>query len=933
MENNSFEPQQDTEKDSAAINEASSVTETAAPQSTNSAQPQNTQTAPKKKSKIPLIIIIAALVAGLGTGGFFAYRHFSDKDSDSKKKDEKEKNTEIIDITDYDADASEEIEYEVPDFDGPDESVLTQLGHGLDENGDFSLLSGDFDTTIASSDDALSFIAAYSDTIGITNAQNELSLINENTINDITYYKFQQVVNDIPVYGNQLILSVGSDGVADTISGGFTPISVNTTPDISKGQAEDFVKSSLGTDASLLSSELTILPHTDAGDAKLVYKIDAVNSEESNEYFIDASNCTVISTYSLLSGVSEVIDAKVDDNVFNVELEKTLVGYDLYDPTRDITVSDAGAVTMFSGVIKDMLHLKFNPLSISQIDDNADGTKTVKVEPSLDFWDLIPPIFTAYSKIEEILSVPKLSAYSLGSLNSFETTYDYYNTNLGWKSIDGNGMPLQVVVGVKDAVCNKGMTDNELISLLHLIGACTPGLKDVENAAYVNDTNLFLIGAVEGKPLNGKGILAHEFTHGVVHYTANLSKDVSSRTIDEGYADTMASIITGDWAFIAKEVPTDWENYNYMVRDAADPNKYSAPAIKDSSDPYYNASPTDEHQNATIVSHSAYLMSQYGLSNDKIGKLFFNSLFEITGYVNFNETANALIHTAGSLGYTKEEQQAVARALIETKMLDTDEGVPVHVHCGTHSIPDAEIYIGGEKVGTTDENGDIILDIDYTLFGGFEMEVKADGFDSLSSIILNINYCTEMDFNLSVNEDFGKTHGSDEEKAGEKSEDMVTVTIMDMSAEASGKKSSSKGTGQDYHVMSGSKISLQKLIDSMNAAETKEMKKLKKELGMEDITTDGTKIYINTTFGSVELAYYDYETGELFDFSKPIYKDVVIEPRTSLGDISIGMDGILGADVEGFEFGDYKFDLDLNGKDLEETAKELDRFFNHGGKS
>ena len=79
-------------------------------------------------------------------------------------------------------------------------------------------------------------------------------------------------------------------------------------------------------------------------------------------------------------------------------------------------------------------------------------------------------------------------------------------------------------------------------------------------------------------------------------------------------------------------------------------------------------------------------------------------------------------------------------------------------------------------------------------------------------------------------------------------------------------------------------------------------------MGMKGITTDGKKIYMNAGYFPVELAYCRYGTDEVFDFTKPIYKDVVLESRTSFAGMAIG------------------------GNDMQELADELDQMFNDGGK-
>ncbi|HRR76221.1 MAG TPA: M4 family metallopeptidase [Ruminococcus sp.] len=925
MDNNSTNPIQGDPQEQSPVTASAQPVQPAAkpdpspagnvPVSGGAASGQNS---PKKKSKLPLIIIILIAVIGLCIGGYFLYQHLSDDDSGSKKSKKTSKadsgnvvDSDKIDLTDYDF-VSEEPTEESVVYDGPEESYMTQLSISRDENGDFEMLSGTFDDIITSSDDALQFIAAHSDSIGVKDTYNELSLLEENTSENITYYKFKQLLNGVTVYGNELIVAVDAEGKVDSVSGSYTDVDISTTPSESQNDAEHAAMLYAGKEPQILSCELVVLPRTESGTPKLAYDIEVTGESKSGEVFVDAGNGEIIAENKLYYGASEILDVDANGSKYRVELEQAAIGgYNLYDPTRDITISDAGMTSLATAAAFDGFFGGFNPLSAVKTSENSDGSVKLLLYPKLDLLGLLelPTPGSEFDKAN--LLNPKMTEYAVGSLSSIEKAYDYYDIMCGWKSIDGNGMPLKIIVGAQGSLAELSgkpvvETGNKFKDIVTILTVLLPRLKDEENACYVKDSNIIVVGAINEKPLVGPGILGHEYTHGVIDNIAHLKADVQPATVNEGYADVMGSVISGSWEFMKNEVPKSWDRYDSAVRSAIDPNAYSSPAIKDTSDEFYKEYPTDEHQNASIISHTAYLMTTKGLTDNEVAGVYFNSMFRLASYTTMERAALAIIRSGSGLCYTSDKQKAIAEALAETKMLETEGKITINVHCGNRYIPDAEVTINGKKVGTTDDKGVLVLDYDPDWVFYADVNASAAGFDGLTQTVSLLGDEETLDFDLSVNADFGKTHGSDDEKKGESTGEMVTVTILSM--EADGTSSHAKEQAQEYYVQKGSRIDLHKLVDAMN----EEMKKID-DPSMEqfmqiDITTDGTKIYFDTGIMPVELSYHIYGSDEVFDFSKPIYEDVVIEPVVGLGG-----------------YGSF------GGQDLNDLAEELDRRFNGGG--
>jgi len=867
------------------------------------AQPQQ-----KKKIKKPLIIAIVAALVCSGTGGFFLYRHFADDDSGSgrRKGSKKDDNSleELMDLTDYDADTEEQTTENIYD-DGPEESEASQLGISYDENGDFQMFSGTFDEKVSEDYEALEFIDSYADQIGIEDAFDELSFVSETTFEDCTFYKFQQVYDDVPVYGNQLIVSVDKDGIVDSVSGGYTPVDISTDPSIDQEEAEKIAKEHIGGEAEIISSELTIRPYTDSGSAKLTYDIRVFGETEYSELFIDADSGDIITENDLTDKALETVNANFDGRIYKVDLEESLGGlvadYKVMDYKRNISVSDASNHSYFGPAIKakirfDILNgLPYDPVMCVKKDEVlSDGSMIISAVPNT-------------SSMEELLDEKdptenkEVTEIAIKALSTLQNAYDYYDNVLGWKSIDGKGMPLWIFAAVHNS--DPEAQDFDMLK---------PTEEYFPNSAFIGGTNTFLFGGINNKPVSGPGITGHEFTHGVVDNTAHISDDPKPKSINEGYADVMGSIISGDWLFIKNEMSSDIPNIEYHIRNAIDPVKNFNPDKVGGE--YYLEDPHDEHVNATIVSHSAYLMSENGLSNEKIAKIFLNSLFRLSSYPDFEETAHALLYSSVELGYTREESKMVAKALRSTRMLPPTGKLTLTVHCGSHLIPDAVVTVNGEEVGRTDEDGNIVIDYDPENFVGTLINVKADGFRDLSFIAMAIFDEERTDCNLAVADDFGSVHSSNAPVSDDSTGEKVKVTIVQMAAD--GTSEHSKQKAQEYYVQKGSKISLKKLVDELNKAMSKLKGSKLDEIMDLKITTDGSKIYFDTGYVPVEMSYVIYGTDEVFDFSKPVTEDVVIEPKVGIG-------------LSGFGFGDESFNMD----DMQDLADTLDGMFNGGGKN
>ncbi|TZF99953.1 T9SS type A sorting domain-containing protein (plasmid) [Chryseobacterium panacisoli] len=133
-----------------------------------------------------------------------------------------------------------------------------------------------------------------------------------------------------------------------------------------------------------------------------------------------------------------------------------------------------------------------------------------------------------------------------------EKTLDYYYTKYGRKSIDNNNFAIKSYVHYGNNIFNAYWDGSRM---LYGDGSST--------------TN-------GGKPLTAIDVCGHEITHGLTSKTANLVYQREPGALNEGFSDIFGNSIER-WARPTKASWTLGEDFNYVIRDMANPNAYNQP--------------------------------------------------------------------------------------------------------------------------------------------------------------------------------------------------------------------------------------------------------------------------------------------------------------------------------------------------------------------
>ena len=183
-----------------------------------------------------------------------------------------------------------------------------------------------------------------------------------------------------------------------------------------------------------------------------------------------------------------------------------------------------------------------------------------------------------------------------------------------------------------------------------------------------------------------RDVVAHEWTHAVNQYTANLIYSNQSGALNESMSDVFGAMVDRDDWLMGEDTPGG------ALRSLADPTIYGHPGK--ASD--FRCTTSDYggvHTNSGIANHAAYLMSEGGSYNGRniVGfgrgpteRIFYRALtVYLTSSSSINDAYNALASSATDLyGFNSSTYINTLLALQATEM-----NIPIN--CGGTTTPDA----------------------------------------------------------------------------------------------------------------------------------------------------------------------------------------------------------------------------------------------------
>lgn len=170
-------------------------------------------------------------------------------------------------------------------------------------------------------------------------------------------------------------------------------------------------------------------------------------------------------------------------------------------------------------------------------------------------------------------------------------------------------------------------------------------------------------------PAASLDLVAHEYTHGIIANTSQLSPVGVGGAIDEGLADLFACLVswnTGEgsrWQIGETIYHPRW--HNEAIRDLAEPHRTGQPSQLS------EVTSDEPHDNASIVGHLGYLLVEGGplgpraLGPSLTGRIFYRAMTTyLFSQAGWSELADALLASAKDLAPASEPDVRAALVLV-----------------------------------------------------------------------------------------------------------------------------------------------------------------------------------------------------------------------------------------------------------------------------
>lgn len=241
--------------------------------------------------------------------------------------------------------------------------------------------------------------------------------------------------------------------------------------------------------------------------------------------------------------------------------------------------------------------------------------------------------FTLYSwdTLEEALS--EENSPVIQAMNTAQKCYDYYKNQFSYLSFNQTGdMELKIVLGMQ--------TSNRMYR--------------ADNACYANQQ--FIVLGNENLFNDQIEVFGHEYTHGIFDHLVNISdNNIEGQALNEAYADIMGMCLEAHYenkeridGVLCEEIPNQTRN------------------IKESSNRYLENKcdyglTKSEHQDSTIISRAAYLMSEY-LTREEFEDVWFTSISLLFNNPDFYDCRYAVVEAAKGLNLSEEKIERINEA-------------------------------------------------------------------------------------------------------------------------------------------------------------------------------------------------------------------------------------------------------------------------------
>lgn len=502
--------------------------------------------------------------------------------------------------------------------------------------------------------------------LGLKNAANHLNVSLYETVNDITYCRMQQTHKGIPVYNNGIVITADKNGHVLGCSSNLSDIkTVNTEHTLTRATAYEKIQEYLANKGTSADIAIMMFSHDElcyiiSSDKKAYLYYDLLVCFNSNMHhvLINANTAEVISCTPLYRyNESEVANATtLDGKEVNINISKSSVfAYELSDTVRAIDVYNANAKTasaVYEFYIADRLVYKFytntrtwfdadsNQVNIDQptgivYDENGNEI----TEYFEDAYDESTVKVTFCTNDDSVSLAKPQSVTKLWPDNTSATvmynctnTYDYFKKMFGRDGYDNKHSLLNVVYN--DEL--NGRISDAMSTSAYGSACINIGL----DSTYAAD------------------VIAHEYTHCVVDSISDIEYSDEGSSIIEAYCDIFSELIEA----YGNNNSCDWI---FAQRNIADPQSSNMPDTYSKN--LWTGETAQTHDNSTVISHAAYLMStdsgsKNALNHEQLAKLWYHTLYTLPSNADCLVLKEQMLLTSNILGFDTKQIGCITSA-------------------------------------------------------------------------------------------------------------------------------------------------------------------------------------------------------------------------------------------------------------------------------
>lgn len=447
------------------------------------------------------------------------------------------------------------------------------------------------------------------------------------------HVKLQQVSQGIPVYGGEYMVHFDNSGKVYFENGKFHQKAMNFRSEgkfIKKEEAIEIAKESIGFKEE--ASNETEMLQEDSFDAELylynvnneyipVYlaKINWLHQDSFGDWrvFVNAYNGEVVHKYNAIKYAGGGGGGGTTEPTTGTPVTGTGMG--VLGDSKNINLLQSSSTYYMKDITK--------PMTGSIKTYNANNRNKLP-------GTLMTDTDTTWDSSVQAAGVD--AHYYVGA------TYDYYYNMFGRNSLDNAGMSLIATVHYGTNYVNAFWNGSQIV------------FGDGDGVQAV---------ALSG----GLDIIAHELTHGVDSYEANLVYQDQSGALSEAFSDIMGTAVEFavqpnkfDW-LVGEDIWTPAIDGD-ALRSMEDPTLYGDPAHMD--DYVYTTSDNGGvHTNSGIPNKAAYLVGS-SIGVEKMARIFYRTLSTyLVSTSNFSDCRAAAIQSAADLyGANGTEYNAVVNA-------------------------------------------------------------------------------------------------------------------------------------------------------------------------------------------------------------------------------------------------------------------------------